>query len=659
VLPGRVTGFLAADPRLNLPPRLAVTVAPPLAAEPVGRDERRTGTGQQRVAQVRADAVARIVCGLSRPRPYRGGAVFLADGKGWTVSSIRWARDGLRALAEDEIVSARFDELAEVHVPKVDAIAAVLDDAMLPSANPSNWVARMQTVEGAVLTYRVAMRESQRDRGRRGYEMYHAIQPAWSLTPIGVPDSSVCLLSCRKPTEVPLSVLPAETLAERSFTGFVWPWRRDRSVRGDVLRCGSYYGGLGVGTHSYSEVAFDLPPGARRFTCYVGLDRAVGTGGCAQVAICQDAPSGKRLWRSGLLVGSKQPVRVGPVNVEKARRLVLLTDFAHEGRPEGADPGDIRDEVDWLLPLVEVDASALRLTREALWRYVPALDGWSISDDDLAGTKLSVARLRQQPWRIGVDLQDGGFSLRRKVRVSLSSAVVEIAATRAHGDSGHIVEVYLDGERLKGSLDDGRALMTRYARPGDAVRQHWPLAARFGNEITLTIKAERDPQLNDGRSLIWRSLALLPLVENLRPDGKILEPDVLLRELKPASVIWHPQDKGKRPTETSLPEPGPRTICGLRLPNAYSITNGMQMTYRLEPSFRQFVAVVGSESPYHRGPFIVQLDGKEVWRSGEAVDQHRLEQVVVDIPPGAKALRLTVEHNMTNGVWGQAGFMTR
>jgi hypothetical protein len=83
----------------------------------------------------------------------------------------------------------------------------------------------------------------------------------------------------------------------------------------------------------------------------------------------------------------------------------------------------------------------------------------------------------------------------------------------------------------------------------------------------------------------------------------------------------------------------------------------MGMTYNLDPAWRRFVAVVGSDDPYHHGPFLVLLDGKEAWRSGEAVDHGMLQQAVVKIPPGTKTIALMTQDNMTTGVWAQAGFM--
>jgi len=660
VLPGRVTGFLPADPADNQPDRLAVALAPPLAA---GREERRDSKGQivGNVVSIRPESVTGVVFGDGPARPHRGGVVFLADGTAQSVTSIRWTPRGLKALAADAIVTATFQELSEVHLPKVDTMAALRADAMLPSPTPDNRIGRMETTEGAVLTYRTKMRESRSTRRRGRQDYFHALQPAWSLTPIAVPEGSVAVRTYRKPTEVPLSLLPAETLVEKSFTGFLWPWRRNRNVRGDLLRCGSLFCGLGVGTHSYSEVAFSLPPGARAFSCTVGLDRAVGAGGCTRCAIHQDAPGGRRLWRSNLLVGSGPPVRVGPLSVDKARRLVLVTEFAHPQRPRGADPGDIRDEVNWMMPLVTVDPASLALDEAGVRRCLPILEGWSVRPAELAAMKLSMAAAGRGPWQPAMDLDaSGGLTLTRKIKVSPANGFLEVAAARGHNDSGHVIEVRVNGEPLKGFYDDGKPVYTRSRGPGDETAQRWLLAPGLGKTVTIEVKATRDKDRRDGKYLLWRSLSLHPLIRGLGRDGRPRRPDVYLHEAELKEAIWFPQDKGKRPEKTDAPQPATVQVYGVDVPHSLHVTQGMRLTYVLRPEYRRFAAVVHSDSPWHRGPMIVRADEKEIWRSDEAFHKQRWPiQVVVDIPRGAKTLSLVPEHNMTDAVWGQAGFLRR
>ena len=46
-----------------------------------------------------------------------------------------------------------FREIADLHVPSVDVMGAVLDDGLYPPLGPGAVVGRLETVDGAVLTY--------------------------------------------------------------------------------------------------------------------------------------------------------------------------------------------------------------------------------------------------------------------------------------------------------------------------------------------------------------------------------------------------------------------------------------------------------------------------------------------------------------------------
>jgi len=656
VLPGRVTGFSPADASRNLPDRLRVVPAAPLE---MGRDDRREEDRESRARSlyVRTDTIARVSFAARRLHARVGGAVFLADGTAHAISSVRWTPKGLKALAESQIVSATFDELAEVHLPKFDRAAAVLSDAMVPGGDKSDRIARMATQTGAVLTYCVSTRESRTARSRGRSDMFHAIQPAWALAPIRVPEGSICIRGYRAPTDVPLSLLDARTIEERSFTGFVWPWRRNRNLRGESLRCGSFFAGLGIATHSYSQVSFDLPASAKTFSCHVGLDRAVGAGGCARCAVHRDEPSGQRLWRSDVLVGTGPPARVGPLDVTGARRLVLVTEYAHERRPAGADPGDVRDEVNWLLPMVRIDPKVLRPTSETLHRWVPALHGWSIPAKDVARVKLRWAARHRGPWEVAMDLDRTGLALTRTVQVTPANAILEIAAARGSDKTGHVLDVKARATALKGLLDNHQDVHTNRRGPGDADKQRWSLMEFLGQRIPLTVTMRQDKNNPDGKAMILRSLAFHPIVVGLPPNGKIPTPDVRLGDLEPIKIVWYPQDQRKRETKADPPAPGIQKVHGLSLANAYAVRSGLKMTYRLRGDLRRFIAVVGTDNRYHQGPFVVLVDDKEAWRSSEVINGGQLEHVAVNLPRGAKTITLSVEHNMTTGVWAQAGFL--
>ncbi len=351
VVPGKVIRFLPASPQSNLPPRLLLSPALPMKTPEAGG------------LAVRADRVKRIVFVAGADRRRDPGTILFVDGQAITASALHWTEQGVRVLTDTGVVTARFDELAELTVPNVDVIAAVLDDGRPRHGERLGLVGRLETADGAVLTYRraTARVESQatsprRSAGRRaGTKRTVSLTPSWALGPVAVPVDRVWLRSYRAAGEIPLSLLPAETLTQRSLLHY-WPWRRNRNLRGGLLQSGPLTVGLGVATHPYSEIAFELPPAAGRFATLVGLDNAVGQAGCARVAIYRDAVSGKPLHRTGLLRGGENPTMVGPLDVAGVKRLILVTEAAHEDRPPGTDPLDIGDHVDWLLPIVILPA---------------------------------------------------------------------------------------------------------------------------------------------------------------------------------------------------------------------------------------------------------------------------------------------------------------
>jgi len=125
-------------------------------------------------------------------------------------------------------------------------------------------------------------------------------------------------------------------------------------VRGSQLACGQVLADLGIGMHSHCEVAFELPADAISFSGWVGIDEAVGNGGCVRCKVFLDEVAGNPAWSSGYLCGRDDPVRVTLGNLRGARRLILVAEFADKDHPPDADPFDLRDEVAWLMPLVNV-----------------------------------------------------------------------------------------------------------------------------------------------------------------------------------------------------------------------------------------------------------------------------------------------------------------
>ena len=168
-----------------------------------------------------------------------------------------------------------------------------------------------------------------------------------------------------------------------------WNWVPNRNVRGGRLDSGDRDSPIGVGMHAYTAVAFDLPSGALSFSSWLGLDRGVGDGGCAIASVYLNDLKGEPVWRSEFLQGGKPSVRVGPLSVNDQKRLVLVADYGHEGRPPGADPFDIRDFVDWIDCIVEIGPSDS--VRPELEEVFPFLSGWTLSEKDR--TRLSPTQI--------------------------------------------------------------------------------------------------------------------------------------------------------------------------------------------------------------------------------------------------------------------------
>ncbi len=354
VLPGRVREFLPADSQSGQPDRLLVELHSPL--HPAKED----------FLAVRADRVLQIVRGGEPSTEPPPGTIRFADGRTLIARSVRFSKEGIRGLTDDEVVEAGFDEILQLHLPQVDVLAAVVADTRSPPLDRTAGIVRLHTVRGAVLTYRrsagrVEMRfpPTEEQPRRRASQAVRSllIEPSWAVGTVVVPIDSIFRLGFRSDSEVPLSALPARALREKRGIHY-WPWRRDRSVTGGDLRSGLITAVWGVGTHSHSEIAFQLPPGARRFHAVVGLDAAVGGGGCVRVGAFRDRVEGKPLFTSPLLTGADDPVTVGPLDISGANTLILVTAMAHAERPPGADPFDICDQVNWLMPTVTLESPA-------------------------------------------------------------------------------------------------------------------------------------------------------------------------------------------------------------------------------------------------------------------------------------------------------------
>ncbi len=358
VLPGVVYAGVPAGSQSSPASHIIVKVAEPLMARRL-----LPGQGGPSGVAIQWPLVKRLVCWSRSSRGVKPGIMYLRDGRHLAPQAIRLTETGIVALTDDGVSRIAFSELGEVHLPRPRTAEAVLADGVWWQGDAANPVVRIGTTNGARLTFPFSMARVARGR-------VLSVRPRWSRRTIHLDTRSIVWITFRSGDEVPLSLLPAQTLKTKALLHH-GPWRRNRNVHGTYLRCGSMASDLGVGTHSYSQVAFDLPAKAKTFSTWVGLDVAAGWGGCASCSVYRDKVAGRPLWEGRFLRGSSPPVHAGPLNIAGAKRLVLVTDFAHEGRPAGADPLDVRDFVDWLMPLVTVDRASLPRLADDIAHWMP------------------------------------------------------------------------------------------------------------------------------------------------------------------------------------------------------------------------------------------------------------------------------------------------
>ncbi|MGA2253767.1 MAG: NPCBM/NEW2 domain-containing protein [Thermoguttaceae bacterium] len=527
VLPGKIVGYLPASQKDGTPARLLISLDGSLI------------TADPRGLVVRADRVLRVTTTVGPATASDPGSIVLTNGSRLIASAMRWSDQGLKALTSSGLTAVSFDTIWDLCVPRVDVMQAVVDDNFYPPLGPAAVIGRLETVQGAVLTYFRDMTLVGAGKASP-LRKYLLVQPSWSLGVILVPIDSIWRQSFREAKEVPLSSLPAKTLGEKVGL-HRWPWRRNENVEGGTLASGTIAVDLGVGTHACCEIAFELPRQAKDFTTLVGLDRCIGTGACASCKIYADKVAGKPLFSCGALRSGQQPTPAGPLTVDRCRRLVLVTGWAGEDRPPGAYPLDIGGHVDWLMPFVTVEADYDSYC-QSLRRFVPGWTTWDLGPGDAGRVRVGpywdAAHERWLPTIYPVGTQP--FTIRRTLSpVSAANDLVELVFGQAKDAPWPVIELRV-GDSLvvptKGQREDnsgakpepspkpppipkppvpkGRASQaaagdrhTETARPYWVRTMRWDLRAIHGRSVQLTLSISLDKQEN---GLVWREFATTP-----------------------------------------------------------------------------------------------------------------------------------------------------
>lgn len=638
----------------------------------------------RQIVRVREHCVAQIVLEGAGQTRYRPGWISFRDGREITARSIRFDGDAIRGLADDDLFTASLREVREIHLPDRNLIEGVLDDAVYAEGDVSGRIVRVRLAAGAQFTFpgdMIATEFRLKDATRRGRLQgdieLRAIRPVWALDTVLLDRREVVLASYRRNDEVPLSLLPVVRVQEAHGL-HAWPWRRNRSVGGELLRSGNLAADLGIGAHAASEVVFQLPEAALELSGYVGIDTAVGKGGCAKAQVHRDQVGEKPIWESGFLIGGQQPVSLGRIHVGGAKQLVLVADVAHQGRPPGADPLDIRDEVDWLLPTVRVDLAKIPQTERDLGFWIPALAGWEPSPETARHLQLQPAWSSSEgEWRMATLLADAAWpdpndakalrndapimEFRRTLKVSLVNARLPVAAGRNDGNRGsHVVTVEVDGEEL-GSTMNGPIKTTASSLRQRFDSRHWILGDFASREVTVSIVATPHRTVRQPAPLIvWEMATPRPLIEGLPPSGRPLAPDVPITALKPIKIKSE-HDVKLDIQRGKLVDGQPLCVCGYPLDEGFGAPTGSEITYALDPSWGRFVAVIGLADGWQgAGPYQILLDGEPHWSNSPSKAFGRNDpgqQIDVVIPPGHKTITLVIGGRESQGAWAHAGFV--
>ncbi|HEX3999366.1 MAG TPA: NPCBM/NEW2 domain-containing protein [Pirellulales bacterium] len=318
---------------------------------------------------------------------YEPSTLFFKDGRQLAFRSIRFRDDALSVLTDNGRREVPMADVAELHMPRIDWWNAYFEQLALLTPYCKLRLLRLESLDGLRATVSPDRVEvvPWGDANNQDF-WYQAVQPAWSMDALFLRHARILMRQYFGPHEVPLSMIEPSQIRLRSAMAVGWRPLVDRNVQGGPLISGDKEFGWGLGTQAYTEMDFPLPSCAVSFHSTVGLDRVVGSGGCARAIVYAQKAEGQPLYRSDHLIGSQKLADTGLLplngNVPNAQ-LVIVSHPDSADRPAGADPLDIRDVVDWLEPQLNLDLEKLRAeVRSRLVRQLPGLDGWTVADGD-------------------------------------------------------------------------------------------------------------------------------------------------------------------------------------------------------------------------------------------------------------------------------------
>lgn len=310
------------------------------------------------------------------------GTLFYLDGRRITFRAVRWAPTSVMLLLDQNTAEIAFHDIAELHLPKTDVWGAYIEQLAFICPGGTKRLFQWETQPGLRVTGSFE-RFQARPHGNQNdpNAWWHLVQPAWSLDPLWVSHRTIRTRRFFEPHEIPLTLLEPNRSTHVASLGSGWNWVRDRNVQSGPLQSGGNEFGWGLGVQAQHELEYALPPGSQTFRTRIGLDRCIGTGGCAKGKIFLPSNPNQPLFQTDLLIGSGSVADSGQLNIAGQSGIILTADAAEAERPAGADPFDIRDSLDWLEPEIRLDPVVLQSQiRAAVSRLVPCWEGWTVTD---------------------------------------------------------------------------------------------------------------------------------------------------------------------------------------------------------------------------------------------------------------------------------------
>ena len=441
---------------------------------------------------------------------YRPRTVLLVDGRQLDFRSVRFSAAGLRLLRQDGVRDVALAEVAELHMPAVDPWDAYFEQVAALGLSPKARLIRLETISGLRVTGSTD-RFRARSRGDAGKpaNWQHMVQPAWSLDPLWLAHATIRVRQYFQPHEVPLGRIdPSAARQESDWGGVLWPWRADRSPLGGPLEAGGVPYPWGFGVHGRTDLEFPLPACARAFQSRVGLDQSAGSGGCVRARVFLDTAAGPPLYSSPAIVGSGEALDTGRLAWENRSpppsRLILQVDSAHGDRPAGADPLDVRDLVDWLEPVIELDPE--KVEAEVFRRgprLIPAWQNWSVLSGGEQGVRLvshgDESSRPDRGFRLLAAAGREGLRLSGKLSVRPYRDCLLLAVSHPPGSQPSRIEVRVEGEPIG-----------QYDVPARSGPQPPPIVVSLVRYHGRQVTVELVQQSRSDRALVeWQAISLV------------------------------------------------------------------------------------------------------------------------------------------------------